>query len=58
MVEGLAVFVFFGQTKVNQVADIRFAAKAHEEVVRLDVPVDVVLRVDVFDSRDLLKNEA
>lgn len=49
----LGVAVLFGETKVNDVDLIAALAHAHEEVVWLDVTMDEIARVDVFDARDL-----
>ncbi len=54
---GLGVSVFLGQTEVNHVDLVASLADTHEEVVRLDISVDEVSRVNVFDSRNELIGE-
>jgi hypothetical protein len=44
------VAVFLGQPEVDDVHLVRPLAQAHQEVVRLDVPVDEALRVHVLYS--------
>lgn len=39
-----------GQAKVNDVDEVAALAQAHQEVVRLDVPVNKVATVDVVDA--------
>lgn len=48
------VAVFLGQAKVDEVELVAVAADAHQEVVRLDVPVDEVLAVKVLYASDHL----
>ena len=47
--------VFLGQAKVDEEELVAVTADAHQEVVRLDVAVDEVLVVHVFDSANHLK---
>lgn len=47
------VSVLLGQAKVNDVDQVALLAKAHEEVVGLDVTMDEVLGVDVLDAANL-----
>lgn len=37
------ITVLFGQAKVNDVHQVTLLAKPHQEVVRLDVPMDEIL---------------
>lgn len=53
MLVGAGITVFLGQAEVNDVDQVAFLPQAHEEVVRLHVPVDEVLGVDVLDAADL-----
>lgn len=53
----LGVSVLFGQTEINHIDLIASFPNAHEEIVWLDVSVDKVSRVNVFDSRDELIGE-
>lgn len=50
---GLRVPVLFRQTEIDYVDLVASLADAHQKVVRLDISVDEVSRVDVLDSRDL-----
>lgn len=47
------IAVLLGQAEVNDVHQVALLPQAHEEVVRLHVPVDEVLGVDVLDAADL-----
>ena len=47
------ITVFLGQAKVNDVHQVALLAEPHEEVVRLDIPMDEVLGVDVLNAADL-----
>ena len=47
------VDVALGQAEVDDVDQVALLAQAHEEVVRLDVPVNQVARVGVLDACDL-----
>lgn len=49
------IAVLFGKAKVNDVHQVTLLAKPHKEVVRLDVSMDEILRVDVLDATDLMK---
>lgn len=51
---GSRIAIPFGETKVNYVHQISPLSQTHQEVVRFDVPVDEVARVDEFDPTDLL----
>lgn len=42
--------VLFCQTEVDHVDDVRLLANAHQEIVRLDIPVQDVLVVNDLDS--------
>jgi hypothetical protein len=50
---GLGVAELLGETKVNDVDLVAALPDAHQEIVRLNVAVDEVARVDIFDSRNL-----
>ena len=50
----LWVAIFLGETEVDDIDLVTTLADAHQEVVRLDVPVDEGLGVDVLDTRDKL----
>jgi hypothetical protein len=52
----LRVAELLGKAKIDDIDLITALADAHEEVIRLDVSVDEVARVDVFDSRYLSHN--
>ena len=49
----LGVAVLLGETEIDDVDLVSALADAHEEVVRLDVTVDEVTRVHVFNAGDL-----
>lgn len=51
----LWVTVLLGQTKVDHVDLVAPLANAHQEVVGLDITVNEVARMHVFDSRDLVE---
>ena len=54
----LRVTVFLGETKVNDVDLVAAFADTHQEVVGLDVTVDEVSRVNVFDTgNELIREE-
>ena len=55
---GAGVPVLLGQAKVNDVHQVALLPQPHEEVVRLDVPVDEVLGVDVLNAADLGEGRA
>jgi len=50
----LGVSVFLGKTKIDDVDLVAALSNAHQEVVRLDITMDEVSRVDVLDTRDEL----
>ena len=50
---GARVAVLLRQPKVDHVDEVSLLAEPHQEVVRLHVAVDEVLRVDVLDAADL-----
>ena len=50
---GLRVSVLLGETKVDDIDLVAALPNTHQEVIRLDVTVDEVARVDVLDSGDL-----
>jgi hypothetical protein len=53
----LWVPVLFGQTKIDHIDLVASLTDAHEEVVWLDVSVDEVTRVNVFNARNLRGNK-
>jgi hypothetical protein len=53
----LGVSVLFSETEINDIDLIASFPNAHEEIVGLDISVDKVSRVNVFDSRDELVGE-
>ena len=53
----LGVSVFLGESEINHIDLITTFPNAHEKVVWLDISMDKVSRVDVFDSRDELIGE-
>mmetsp|Transcript_68073 Transcript_68073/g.134292 ORF Transcript_68073/g.134292 Transcript_68073/m.134292 type:complete len:292 (+) Transcript_68073:383-1258(+) len=57
MLLGPCVTVLLCQTKVDDVDNVRLLAGANKEVVRLDVPVNEVLRVEVLDSVEHLVSD-
>lgn len=50
----LQVAILLAQSKVNHVHDMRVVSDPHQEVLGLYVSVDVILRVDPFDTLDEL----
>jgi len=50
---GFGIPEFLGQTEIDDINLITTLSDAHEEIIRFDVAVNKVSRVDVFDSRDL-----
>ena len=52
---GLGIPVLLCKTKVNDVDLIPALADTHEKIVRLDVTVDEIARVDVLDAGDLIR---
>lgn len=53
----LGVSILLGQSKVNDIDLVASLSNAHEEVVWLDVSVDKVARVNVFNARDLSRGK-
>lgn len=49
----LGVAILFGKTEIDDDDLISTFADTHQEVVRLDIVMNEVSGVDVFDSRDL-----
>lgn len=45
-----SIAVLFGQAKVNDVHQVPLLAKPHEEVVRLHIPMDEILGVNVLNT--------
>lgn len=50
---GASISVLLGQPKVNDVNKVALLPQTHKEVVRLDVSVNEVLGVYVFNTADL-----
>lgn len=50
---GASISVLLGQAEVNDVNKVALFSQAHQKVIGLDVSVDEVLGVDVFDTADL-----
>lgn len=44
------ITVLLGQSKVNDVHQVALLPKPHQEVVRLDIPMDEILGVDVLNA--------
>jgi hypothetical protein len=53
----LGVSVLLGKTEINHIDLVSTPADSHEEIVGLDISVNKVSRVDVFDSGDELVGE-
>jgi hypothetical protein len=53
----LGVSVLLGETEINHIDLIASFPNTHEEVVWLDISVDKVSRVNVFDSGNELVGE-
>jgi hypothetical protein len=49
----LGVTILLGKTKINDVDLVASLSDAHQEVVRLDITMDEVTGVNVFDARYL-----
>ena len=52
----LRVAEFFGKTKIDDINLVITLPDAHQEIIRLDIVVNEIPRVDVLDTRDLIKN--
>ena len=50
----LGVAVLLGETKIDAMDLVRLLADADEEIIRLDIAMDEILGVDVFDTVDHL----
>lgn len=51
------ITVFLGQAKVNDVDQVAFLPKPHQEIIRLHISVDEVLRMDELNPTDLWGTE-
>ena len=51
----LRVAEFFGETKIDDINLVITLPDAHQEIIRLDIVVNEIPRVDVLDTRDLIK---
>jgi hypothetical protein len=49
----LGVSVFLGQTEIDHIDNMRLLAQSDQKVVRLDISVDVVLAMHIFNSGNL-----
>lgn len=54
MAMGLRVTVSIRETKINEVEQVPTLADTHHEVFGLDIAMNIVLGVNVFDARNLL----
>jgi len=54
VLSGPVVTVLLGQSEIDEEEFVAVTTDAHEEVVGLDVSVDEILVVNVFDSADHL----
>ena len=46
----LGISVFLGETEINHIDLVASLSNTHEEIVGLDISVDKVSRMNVFDS--------
>ena len=44
------ISILLGQTKVDDIDEISFFAEAHQKVVRLDITMNEIFAVDIFNS--------
>lgn len=51
---GFTISIFLGQTKVDQINNIRFILNADQEIVWFDISVDEISGMHEFNSRDHL----
>ena len=51
------ITILLGQAKVNDVHQIAFLPQTHEEIVRLDITMNEVLGMDIFDSTNLQRRQ-
>jgi len=49
---GFTISIFLGQTKVDQINNIRFILNADQEIVWFDISVDEISGMHEFNSRD------
>jgi hypothetical protein len=50
---GFRITELLSKTEVDDIDLITTTANTHDEIIGLDIAVDEVARVDVFDARDL-----
>ena len=50
---GLRVAELLSKSKVNNIDLVSALANAHKKVVRLDIPMNEVTRMNIFDTGDL-----
>jgi hypothetical protein len=48
---------FICETKIDDIDLVTVLPNAHQEVMRLDIAVDEIMRVNVLNSRDLNETE-
>jgi hypothetical protein len=53
----LGIAILFGKTKINNIDLITTLSNAHQEVVRLDITVNEIFRMDIFDAGYLWRNK-
>jgi len=46
----LGIAILFGKTKVNNIHLISTLSNAHQEVVRLDITMNEIFRMDIFNA--------
>ena len=51
---GLRIAVLLSETKVDHIDLVPTLANTHQEVVRLDIAVDKITRMDVLDAGNLV----
>ena len=52
---GLRVTEFFCETEIDDVDLVTAFPNAHQEVIRFDITVDEITRVNILDTRDLIE---
>ena len=51
----LRVAEFFCETEIDDVDLVTAFPNAHQEVIRFDITVDEITRVNILDTRDLIE---
>lgn len=54
MLQRLGIPILLRQPKINNIDDIRFLSEPQQEVLRLNIPVNIRLRVHILDPLDQL----